>query len=326
MKTTIGIDIGGTAAKMGVVSESGEVLQRKEVPIQHDQAAEILIENIDLKIDHLVRWSGTKNLPLMGLGVSVCGYLDQAGERLDYINIHALDNFPLKDHLEHKHGIPAILDNDMNCGALGEYYFGAGKGVDRLMVMTIGFGIGMGVIVDGDVVRTNSGTTGNPGHIIVEPDGPYCTSGCRGCLEAVASSDPISRMAENLARSQRKTLLADKLAARGSLTPEDLFHAAEEGDEPAQRIWEQVGTWLGRGLIGWVEIFGPQVVLVGGGVANAGHWLLDPIEREMRKAGEPYFMRGVREIKPAMLGRDATMLGAASLFLNPDTAPSYNYG
>jgi len=324
MKTTIGIDIGGTAAKMGVVTESGKVLLRDEVPILYDLPAVVLIENIVTKIDHLVRWSVIENISLIGLGVSVCGYLDQAGERLDYINIHALDHFPLKDHLEHRFGIPAILDNDMNCGALGEYYFGAGRDVDRLMVMTIGFGIGMGVIVGGEVVRTNAGTTGNPGHIIVEPNGPYCTSGCRGCLESVASAGPISRLAENLARSQRKTLLTDKLAANGSLTPRDLFEAAEAGDESAQRIWEQVGIWLGRGLIGWVEIFGPEVVLVGGGVANAGHWLLDPIEREIRRSGEPYFMRGVREIKPAMLGRDATMLGAASLFLKPETAPTYD--
>jgi len=142
-------------------------------------------------------------------------------------------------------------------------------------------------------------------------------------LEAVASAGPISKMAEDVAGSQRKTLLADMLKANGSLTPEDLFQAAEKGDLPAQRIWEQVGTWIGRGLIGWVEIFGPQVVLVGGGVANAGHWLIDPIEREMRSSGEPYFMRRVREIKPASLGRDATMLGAASLLLKPETAPRY---
>lgn len=323
MNITVGIDIGGTAAKMGVVTESGEVLQRVEVAIQHDQSTEILIGNIESKIDHLVKWSLDKNIHLMGLGISVCGYLDQDGECLDYVNIHALDHFPLKKHLEQKYDYPVILDNDMNCGALGEYYFGAGKGVDRLMMMTIGFGIGMGAIVNSEVVRTNAGTTGNPGHIIVEPDGPYCTAGCRGCLEAVASAGPISKMAEELARSQRKSLLADILAVKGSLTPEDLFQAAEEGDQPAQRIWKQVGTWIGRGLIGWVEIFGPQVVLVGGGVANAGHWLIDPIKREMRSSGEPYFMRRVREIKSASLGRDATMLGAASLFLKPETAPKY---
>jgi predicted NBD/HSP70 family sugar kinase len=172
-------------------------------------------------------------------------------------------------------------------------------------------------------VRIGGFTTGNPGHVIVEPNGPVCVAGCRGCLESLTSAGPISRRAEDVARSQRKTILADVLAEKGALTPEDLYHAAEAGDGPAQEIWVQVGEWLGRGLASWVEIFVPEVVLVGGGVAGAGHWLIDPMEREMRRVGEPYFTRQVREVKLVERGWEATMLGAASLVLFPDYAPRY---
>jgi glucokinase len=128
-----------------------------------------------------------------------------------------------------------------------------------------------------------------------------------------------------MARSQRPTLLTGILADKGSLTPEDLHHAAELGDQPAQEIWQEVGLWLGRGLTSWVEIFAPEVILIGGGVAQAGHWLIDPMEREMRRTGEPYFVGRVREVKRGLLGKSLAMLGAASLFLFPGHEPRYGF-
>jgi glucokinase len=323
MKVAIGVDMGGTAAKLGVVTESGEILQSAVEPMLHDIPAEALMTNLVGRLRGLVSWTEEQDITPIGMGVSVCGYLEPDGERPDYINVHSLDHYPLKKRLTDEFGLPSVLDNDMNCGALGEYHFGAGKGVARLMVMTVGYGIGMGAILDGQVVRISGGTTGNPGHVIIEPNGPVCVAGCRGCVESLASAGPIARRAEEMARSQRKTILAEMLAEKGSLTPEDLYHAAEAGDKPAQEIWAQVGGWLGRGLAAWVEIFGPEVVLVGGGVAGAGGWLIEPMEREMRRVGEPYFTERVREVKPVGRGREATMLGAASLILFPEYAPRY---
>jgi glucokinase len=323
MRVAIGVDMGGTAAKLGVVTESGEILRSAKEPMLHDIPAEALMANVVGALRDLVGWTAEQGIVPIGMGVSVCGYMEPDGERPDYINVHSLDHYPLKKRLTDEFGLPAVLDNDMNCGALGEYHFGAGRGVERLMVMTVGYGIGMGAILDGQVVRISGGTTGNPGHVIVEPNGPVCVAGCRGCLESLTSAGPISRRAEDMARSQRKTILSDMLAEKGSLTPEDLYHAAEAGDQPAQEIWQQVGEWLGRGLAAWVEIFGPEVVLVGGGVAGAGHWLIDPMEQEMRQVGEPYFTRRVREVRLVERGREATMLGAASLVLFPEYAPRY---
>jgi len=319
----IGIDIGGSSTKLGIVTQSGALLDRGDVPTPHHLDGETIIAGITARLDDLVFKASEQGLTLAGMGVSVCGYMEPSGDTPDYINLHALDHYPLRHMLIERYDLPAVLDNDMNCGVLGEYHFGGGRGEERLMVMTVGTGVGMAVMIRGQVLRFHGGTVGNPGHIILDPNGPVCVAGCRGCLESLASAGPISRRMEDLARAQRPSLLAKMLAEKGSLSPKDLYLAAEAGDEPSQELWQEIGQWLGRGLASWVEIFGPEVVIVGGGVAQAGHWLLDPIEREMRRCGEPYFTRRVREIKQSVLGKDIAMLGAASMALFPEHAPKW---
>jgi glucokinase len=308
---------------MGVVTHDGRILYQAEQLTPHHLAGDGLLESILERLHGLVSWTKENDFSPQGIGVSICGYLTASGEEPDYINLHALEHFPIARIFREQFGLPVVMDNDMNCGVLGEYLFGGGRGVNRLMVMTVATGIGMSVVLDGVVFRHSAGTTGNPGHIIVMPDGPVCVAGCRGCLESLASAGPIARRAEDLARSQRSVLLSAMLLEKGSLTPEDLFHAAEAGDISAQETWEEIGNWLGRGLASWVEIFTPELVIVGGGVAQAGHWLIDPIARAMRRTGEPYFTRLVREIIQSRLGRAVAMLGAASFYLYPQYAPNW---
>ena len=319
----IGIDIGGSSTKLGIVTPAGRVLYRGDVPTPHDLDGERIMAEITARLDALILMARGQGLALVGMGVSVCGYMEPSGDTPDYINLHALDHYPLRRTLIERYNLPAILDNDMNCGILGEYHFGGGIGEERLMVMTVGTGVGMAVMIKGQVMRFHGGTVGNPGHIILDPNGPVCVAGCRGCLESLASSGPISRRMEDLASAQRPSLLAKMLAEKGSLSPKELYLAAEAGDTPSQELWQEIGHWLGRGLASWVEIFGPEVVVVGGGVAQAGHWLLDPIEKEMRRCGEPYFTRRVHAIKQSGLGKDIAMLGAASMVLFPEYAPKW---
>lgn len=310
---SIGLDIGGTNAKIGLVSRNGNILRSATEPMPHNKSAEHLMQKLTMRIQSLINWGMKKNYELMGMGVSVCGIVNTDGDKPDYINIHALDHYPLRAHFETEFNIPVVLESDMNCAALGEYYFGDRKGTTRLMVTTIATGIGMGMIVAGKLVRTNFGTTGNPGHIIVDPTGPICIAGCRGCLESLCSSSAMSHLAEAVALSQRDTLLSALLAEKKRLTPKDVFIAAEAGDKYAQMLWGDVGRWMGRALATWAGIFGPEVIIVGGGMANAGHWLIDPMEREMRNCGEPYFIRQVKEVAQSSLGVNIAMLGAASM-------------
>jgi glucokinase len=324
-ETAIGVDIGGSSTKMGIVTSAGKILRQAEQPTPQHLSGDVILGSITEKLDGLVSWAKAAGLSPRGIGASVCGYLTADGQEPDYINLHALDHFPIVKYFQDRFGISVVMDNDMNCGVLGEYLFGGGRGVDRLMVMTVATGIGMAVILDGVVFRQSAGTTGNPGHIILAPDGPTCVAGCRGCLESLASAGPIVHRAENLASSQRSQVLASMLAEKGSLTPEDLYQAAEAGDLAAQEAWIETGNWLGRGLASWVEIFTPEVVIVGGGVAQAGHWLIEPIEREMRRTGEPYFTRRVSAVKQSRLGREIAMLGAASFYLYPQYAPHWKF-
>ncbi len=322
-KVAIGVDIGGSSTKMGVVDLDGTILYQAEQVTPQELPGETILIVIMEKLSELVAWAEEAGYSQQGIGVSVCGYLSPSGQVPDYINLHALDHYPLAQRFREAFNLPVVLDNDMNCGVLGEYLFGGGCETKRLMSMTVATGIGMALVLNGIVFRQSAGTTGNPGHIIVAPEGPVCVAGCRGCLESLASAGAISRRAENLARSQRPSLLKSMLAEKGSLTPKDVFVAAEAGDIPAQEIWQETGYWLGRGLASWVEIFTPEVVIVGGGVAQAGHWLIDPIEREMRRCGEPYFAQRVREVKLSRLGRSAAMLGAAAFYLYPEYAPQW---
>ena len=186
---------------------------------------------------------------------------------------------PVGVHMRERYSLPVAMDNDMNCGALGEYYFGGWRSEPRLMVMTVGTGIGMAVILNGKVLRLSAGTVGNPGHTIVAADGPVCTAGCIGCLESLASAGPISRRAEDFARSQRPTRLKEMLARKGCLNPEDVYYAAEDGDVCAQEVWQETGRWLGRGLATWVEIFGPEVVIVGEALPRRDTGFSHPLRR-----------------------------------------------
>jgi glucokinase len=319
----IGIDIGGSATKLGLITKEGELIASGLVLTPATMTAKVIMQAICAQVDELIKISRARALNLVGMGISVCGYLEADGESPDYINLHALDHYPVVRHLRERYGLPAVMDNDMNCGVLGEYYFGGGRGERRLMVMTVGTGIGMGMIIDGKVLRIHVGTVGNPGHIIVDADGPICDAGCRGCLESLSAARAISRRAEDVARAQRETQLTAMLEAKGHLNPRDVFEAAEGGDEAAKEIWTVTGKWLGRGLASWVEIFGPEVVIVGGGIAQAGRWLLKPLMDEFYRCGEPYFTRRVREIKKSELGQSIAMLGAASMSLFPENAPRW---
>jgi len=308
---------------MGLITPSGDILARVVQPTPHHLSGQAILEAISDKLGRLIAYASENSQHIIGIGVSVCGYLTPSGDEPDYINLHSLDHFPIAKLFKDQYNLPVVMDNDMNCGVLGEYYFGDYAKERRLMAMTVGTGVGMAVMFDGKVVRLHAGTIGNPGHIIVSPNGPLCSAGCRGCLESVASAGAIIRLAVDMAHSQRSPILKEMLCKYGELTPKLVFQAAEAGDEGAWEIWHVVGAWLGKGLASWVEIFGPRIVVVGGGVSEAGHWLIDTIESEMRKVGEPYFTRNVRAVKQSRLGADIAMLGAATLFLFPENAPSY---
>jgi glucokinase len=212
---------------------------------------------------------------------------------------------PLADALAGRLGVPVVVDNDANVAALGEWQAGAGRGVDNLVYFTVSTGVGGGVIVGGAILHGAHGYAGELGHLVVQADGPACGCGGRGCLEALASGTAIARQADERLRAGEPSVL------RPGATAVDVFAAARAGDRLAAAVVARAMDWLGVGVVNALHLFDPAMVILGGGVTNAGRLVLDPVTRVVAERAMPPFRQ--TPIVEAGLGDDAGIYGAAAL-------------
>jgi glucokinase len=226
-------------------------------------------------------------------------------------NLRAVEGIPLKDELELRIGLPLTLENDANAGAWGEFRFGVGSEVDHLLFLTLGTGIGGAMISHGLLLRGAQGSAGELGHVTLQPTGPRCACGNRGCLEALASGTAIRRRAREVAIEHPGSALG-RLAAERTVLGEDVSRLARKGDKAALSVLEESGRWLGIGLAGFVNIFNPEVIAIGGGVMEAGELILEAAREEVQLRARPP-SRDLVEIKEATLGPKSGLLGAAVL-------------
>jgi glucokinase len=226
-------------------------------------------------------------------------------------NLRAVEGIPLKDELELRIGLPLTLENDANAGAWGEFRFGAVSEVDHLLFLTLGTGIGGAMISHGLLLRGAQGSAGELGHVTLQPTGPRCACGNRGCLEALASGTAIRRRAREVAIEHPGSALG-RLAAERTVLGEDVSRLARKGDKAALSVLEESGRWLGIGLAGFVNIFNPEVIAIGGGVMEAGELILEAAREEVQLRARPP-SRDLVEIKEATLGPKSGLLGAAVL-------------
>lgn len=313
MRYAVGVDIGGSSAKLGIVSDAGEIQLRHTLPTPpSDEPGEVAAAYADA-IGYLLDQCREMDIQPEGVGIGIPGHLSEDRKRSTFNNVHTLDNFPLVDFLVQRLRCPIILDNDATLAALAEHKFGAGRSARRLIVMTVGSGIGAGLVVDGVPQRSIRGCIGDPGHIIVDPNSRYrCGYGCKGCLEAVASAMAIEREAMALAQQFPDSKIGRLFQEHGSLTTSDVVAIAQTQDQTASQIIAQAGHWLGIALASWCTIYDPDLILIGGGVSAAGDHLLNPIRQTVVKYGAPLYVSNLR-VSRAQLGNDAGMIGAASL-------------
>jgi glucokinase len=311
----IGMDIGGSSAKMGLVDRAGQLIIRHWIPTPiGDDPTTVAEAYADGVRELLSRCQQIQTKPA-GLGVGIPGHISPDRRSSPFNNVHALDNFPLADYLGDHLGLSVELDNDGTLAALAEHRFGAGKGSQHLLVTTVGTGIGAGLVVKGELQRPTRGCLGDPGHLIVAPDSPLrCGSGCQGCLETVASSLAIEREAGAVATENPRSRLARKITGQGVVPAAEVIEAARAGEPDACCILERAGRWLGVGLASWCCLYEPDLILIGGGVSAAGELLLAPARREMARLGMPAYVDEV-PVALASLGNDAGLIGAACLFL-----------
>jgi glucokinase len=311
MSHTIGIDVGGTKVLGGVVTEAGEVLKtsRRDTPREGGSALTQTIADVAREL--------AAEFDISAVGLSAAGFVSSDRKTmLATPNIAGWNGVQLDAELTSLINLPVVLENDANAAAWGERTFGAGKGKQNMLMVTVGTGVGGGIIVNGQLLRGAFGVAAEIGHLRVLPEGHLCGCGARGCFEQYASGNALLRHArEAIAASPD---LARNLLARGDgtlegLTGRAITEAAREGDQVAISAFNTTAQWLGAGIASLAVILDPECVVIGGGVVDAGEILLAPtraaMERYMPFAGKhPY-----PEIIPATLGNEAGLVGAANL-------------
>jgi glucokinase len=306
----IGVDAGGTKVEGLLVDlgADGKLLDRRVVatPAEDAEASALTIVAVAREL-----MAGSDHVRAVGVGAA--GMVDLAGVMRYAPNV-AWREFPLAERIQAAVGLPTLVDNDANVAAWGEYRFGAGRGSVNMLLVTVGTGIGGGIVAGGKLFRGAHGFGGEIGHVIVEPGGPQCGCGNFGCWETVASGTAVGRLGREAALEHPNGLLAELAGGEPeNVTGPLVTRAAFEGDPVAQHVFAEVGRRLGEGIAGLINILDPDMVVVGGGVITAGEMLLEPARQAARWAVEAPDHRPEVPIVAAALGNDAGAVGAADL-------------
>jgi glucokinase len=306
----VGVDIGGTKVAAGVVDEQGAVLARARrlTPSRDPRAVEATIIDVvrQLRDAHDV----------VAVGIGAAGFVDADRSRVRFAPHLAWRDEPLRDALAGVLGVPVVVENDANAAAWSEWRFGAGRGESHLVCVTLGTGIGGGMVIDGVPQRGRYGMAGEFGHMVVVPDGRRCECGNRGCLEQYASGNVLGREARELARAGSPVTVALLERVGGNvdaLVGPVVTQAAREGDPCAVELFDDVGRWLGVGLANLAAALDPGTFIIGGGVSEAGELLLGPARESFRRTLTGRGYRAEARIVAAALGPEAGLVGAADL-------------
>lgn len=331
MKYSIGIDLGGTDIKAGLVSAAGDISCRLVLPTRVDAGPKGIAVRIAKAVRHVLAQAEQANVActipsspddtnIIGIGLGAPGLIMAETGIVHFSpNFPGWTDIPLVDYVNTALvsrdselapiEIPIFMDNDVNAMALGELYHGAGVGYRNIVALTLGTGVGGGVVIDGQVYHGSRNTAGELGHTVVEPNGRYCSCGNQGCLEAYAGAKNIVERTQQKMEMGLSTILAKDKSA---LTPQRIAAAAQAGDRAAMEIFAETGRYIGIALTSIAHILNPEIAIIGGGIAAAGEKLLfEPIRGEFikRTMDIPAHM----EIVPAALGNDAGIVGAAML-------------
>ena len=313
LSDVVGVDIGGTKVLAGLVAPDGTVTAtvRRETP-HRSKTPDVVEATIVEAVRELV--DGRSGLAAVGVGAA--GFVDAAGSTVRFSPHLSWRDEPLKAALEAQLGVPVVVDNDANTTALAEMRFGAGRGYRQVLCVTLGTGIGGALVLDGDVFRGGNGMAGEFGHMQVMPGGRRCECGNRGCWEQYSSGNALVREARELVAAESPTayLLRDLVDGDVSrLSGPVVTEAARAGDPAAGELFDEIGSWLGTGLANLAAAFDPEVIVVGGGVSEAGDLLLDPAREGLRKSLTGRGFRPEPPVVRAALGPDAGFIGAAVL-------------
>ena len=310
MSLTVGVDVGGTKIAAGLVDASGRVLARERTESPATDPPEIV-----RTIGELVRsLAGAETVE--AVGVSAAGFVDKSRSMLVFAPNLAWRDEPLKRFLEEELDLPVVVENDANAAAWGEFTFGAGEDVEDLLMLTVGTGVGGGIVIDGELVRGGFGMGAEVGHVTMVPGGVMCGCGNLGCLESYGSGSALVRVSRELAGADPDS--AKGLVSRAGGDPTRITgplvtEAARDGDAFAMARLAELGNWLGQGVATLTAVLDPNVVVIGGGVSEAGDLLLDPIRDSFERHVTARGHRPMLEVRQALLGNAGGLIGVADL-------------
>ena len=310
-KYVIGIDLGGTFIKAALFDLQGALLEKTKLPTQAEAGPGTVVDRMALAGTSLLQEANLTTGDLLGIGIGVPGNHDfTTGTVLFSPNLD-WRHVPVKTMLESKLPVEVYLDNDANAAALGELWQGAGQGAQHMVMITVGTGVGGGLILGGRLYRGATGSAGEIGHTILLEGGPRCNCGIQGHLEALTSAPwMVKRVREALAQGQESSLTNVV-----NIEAKDIFKAAGEGDALAQKMVAETAKYLGMGLANLVNILNPELIVIGGGVSKAGSLLLEPIREKIKELALEVPASSVQVVR-ARLGNDAGSYGAAALVLH----------
>lgn len=311
MAVAIGIDVGGTAIKGGIVSSSGKVLEKRSLTTEAESGLDHVLDRLGGMIQSLAQLARSMDGGLKGVGLGVPGIVRHAdGVVLAAPNLSGWEGAPVAARVRAAAGLPVVVENDANAAALAENHCGAGVGAQSLVLLTLGTGIGSGLVLGGRLWRGTADGAGELGHMIVEIAGRPCTCGQRGCLETYASAYATARRARELIEKGEGSWLKQALDRGDRITSELVAEGVQRGDPVATRVWEESSRYLAMACINIQRTLAPERIVIAGGMSAAGDLLLDPIVRAVKHLNSTQ-LAPAPTLKIAALGNDAGFIGAA---------------
>ena len=310
----IGVDIGGTSIKGAAVTKEGKVLDVFTLRVMKTDSQEETINKLIDAINSYIKEQGFKKEEILGIGCGVPGVSDTKAGIVTYSNNLQWYELPIVEMIEKGTGLKVRITNDANAAALGEAKFGAGKKYKNIIMVTLGTGVGGGIVLNGELFEGNLGKGAELGHMVVVVDGEQCTCGRKGCLEAYASATALNRETKKAMDTHKESKLWEVVEKNGKIDARAPFEAERMGDLVAHELVENYVKYLGEGLMNYFNIFRPEALVLSGGVANEGEYLLSRLRAYMEE--RDYGFKGTPKVDLLVseLGYDSGKVGAAALF------------
>lgn len=312
---SIGIDLGGTNIAAGVVSEEGVLLAKSSIPTNSNRSYQEIIADMAKVSDMACQKANMDMSQMIAVGIGAPGTVDSLNGVIVYSNNIKFENVPMREELQKHINLPVYISNDANCAALGETAnSGAAKGLKNVIMITLGTGVGGGIIIDGKIYSGNYSAGAELGHAVLVVDGVLCTCGRHGCWECYSSATALIRQTRQAIESDSSTIMLEMIGNNlENISGRTAFEASRKGDKVAIEVVETYIKYLSEGIIDMINIFRPEIVLVGGGVCNEGEYLFGPVREYVKKYTYGGSLTPVPPIEKAALGNDAGIIGAAML-------------